>query len=106
MLLKLAITPDAAEVADEIKARASLALERRHWRVLSVPMLADARRSPSVDIETLAARHPPLADFLGAARDEAEVLARATCAVGFETLAFHGDVVVLGEEVAAETPRV
>ena len=77
MFLPAPVAAYASEVALERKAAASFALGSRRRGMLLMRVLALARGTPLVHVETLAPRQPVHAYFLGPPWDETETLAWA-----------------------------
>ena len=82
MFLPAPVAAYAGEVALEREAAARFALGGRRRAMLLMGVLAFARRSPLVHIETFTPRQPIHAYFLRPPWDETETLAWALCTLG------------------------
>ena len=104
MLFELLIAGETTKVRLKIKAATGGALMRTHRVVLIVAVFALTGGPPLIHVKAFAARHPPLSDFLRAARHEPEALALAVPACGFESVLYDLVLVVL-EQVTAKASR-
>jgi hypothetical protein len=74
--------------------------------MLLMSMLALARRSPRVYIESLSSGHPPLAHFFGAAGNELETLTFALFTICFESSLVKLSLVILVKVATEATGKV
>ena len=106
MLLPLLVAADADEIRLEPHAAASLCLVGAVRLMLLMGLFADARGTPSVDVEALSAHEPVLSNLFRASWNEFKLLAVAVVTVVLQSAILQDLLVVVLEQAPAEALRV